>query len=144
MKTFTRWMLITILLCLISACSTPEQRQAQELKRQAVQRGAEANRQALLEARCRGYGFELRTTGFAQCMMKLDQAEQQAAQQQKQRAELESRCGLVQAQAHFTPGKSIQDAVNAGNACMAGLPPPASTQVICQRQGPNEVYCFSQ
>jgi hypothetical protein len=144
MKTFIRWILTAILLCQISACSTPEQLRAQELKRQAVLRGAEANRQALLEARCRGYGFELRTTGFAQCMMKLDQADRQAAQAESQRRELESRCGLVQAQAHFTPGKSIQDAVDAGNACMAGLPPPRSNQVICRREGRDEFYCFSQ
>lgn len=76
--------------------------------------------------------------------MKLDQAEQQAELQKKQRAELESRCSLVQAQAHFTPGKSIQEAVNAGNACLAGLPAPISTNIICQRQGVNEVYCFRQ
>ncbi len=129
---------------LITACTTPEQRYAQERQKQAQLQAAMAQRQASLEARCRGYGFELRTTAFAQCLMKLDQAEQQAAQQKKQRDELESRCGFVQAQAHFTPGKSIQDAVNAGNACLAGLPPPAATRVICQRQGPNDVYCFSQ
>jgi hypothetical protein len=143
MKTFTTWMLTGILLCQISACSTPEQRQAQELKRQAVQRGAEANRQASLEARCRGYGFELRTAGFAQCMMKLDQADQQTAFQNMQREDLEYRCGLVQAQALLTPGNSIQAGVDAGNACMAGMPPPV-TRVICQRQGSNDVYCFSQ
>ena len=67
MKTFTRWILTAILLCQIAACSTPEQRQAQERQRQAVERAAQAQRIASLEARCRGYGFELRTTGFAQC-----------------------------------------------------------------------------
>ena len=144
MKTFTRWILTAILLCQIAACSTPEQRQAQERQRQAVERAAQAQRIASLEARCRGYGFELRTAGFAQCMMKLDQADRQTAQAESQRRELESRCGLVQAQAHFTPGKSIQDAVDAGNSCMAGLPPPRSNQVICRREGRDEFYCFSQ
>jgi len=129
---------------LITACATPEQRYAQERQRQALQQAASAQRQASLEARCRGYGFELKTPEFAQCMMKLDQVEQQAAQQQKQRAELESRCGLVQAQAHFTPGNSIQEAVEAGEACMAGMPPPRSNRFICRREGRDEVYCFSQ
>ena len=134
-------------MALITACTTPEQRYAQERQRQAQQQAAMAQRQASLEARCRGYGFELRTTAFAQCLMKLDQAEQQAAQQQKQRAELESRCGLVQAQAHFIPGNSIQEAVEAGEAgeaCMAGMPPPRSNRFICRREGRDEVYCFSQ
>ena len=137
-------LLVSAVLLSISACTTPEQRYAQERQRQGQQKAAIAQRQASLEARCRGYGFELKTTAFAQCLMKLDQAEQQAAQQQKQRAELESRCGLVQAQAHFTPGTSIQDAVEAGNACMAGMPPPRSNRVICRREGRDEVYCFSQ
>ena len=79
MKTFTRWILTTILLCQISACSTPEQRQAQERQRQAVERAALAQRVASLDARSRGYGFELKTTGFAQCVMKLDQADRQTA-----------------------------------------------------------------
>ena len=129
---------------LIAACVTPEQRYAQEQRRQAEQRAAYAQRQALLESRCRGYGFEQRTTAFAQCLMKLDQAERQVEFQIKQRDELESRCGLVQAQAHFTPGISILEAVDAYNTCMAGLPPPRSNRVICRREGRDEVYCFSQ
>lgn len=134
---------------LITACTTPEQRYAQERQRQAQQQAAMAQRQASLEARCRGYGFELKTPGFAQCMMKLDQADRQTAQAQSQRRELESRCELAQAQGLLAPtstgsfGESAQRGAAAYNACMAGLPPPA-TRVICQRQGPNEAYCFSQ
>jgi hypothetical protein len=135
---------------LITACTTPEQRYAQERQKQAQLQAAMAQRQASLEARCRGYGFELRTTAFAQCLMKLDQAEQQAESQKKQRAELESRCEFAKAQGWLAPtttgsfGEGAQRAAAAYNACMAGLPPPTSTRVICQRQGPNDVYCFSQ
>jgi hypothetical protein len=133
----------------ITACTTPEQRYAQEQRAQVVQRGVEARRQASLDIRCRGYGFELGTTGFAQCMMKLDQAERQTANAQSQRRELESRCELAKAQGLLAPtatgsfGESAQRGAAAYNACMAGLPPPV-TRVICQRQGQNEVYCFSQ
>jgi len=134
----------------ITACTTPEQRYAQELRNQALQRGVEARRQASLDIRCREYGFELRTPGFAQCMMKLDLAERQAAQALSQRKVLESRCGLAETQGWLAPtatgsfGEGAQRAAAAYNACMAGLPPPRSTNIICQRQGPNDVYCFSQ
>ena len=140
---------LTVLLG-ISACSTPEQRYAQEQRKQAELRAAAEQRQRALQGRCRGYGFELKTPGFAQCMMKLDQAERQAAQAQSQRKEQESRCGLAEAQGWLAPtatgsfGESAQRATAAYNACMAGLPPPRSTNIICQRQGPNDVYCFSQ
>ena len=150
MKTFTRWILTAILLCQIAACSTPEQRQAQERQRQAVERAAQAQRIASLEARCRGYGFELRTSGFAQCMMKLDQADRQTAQAESQRRELESRCELARAQGYGAPtmtggwSESLQNGTNAYSACMAGLPPPRSNQVICRREGRDEFYCFNQ
>ena len=129
---------------LVTACATPEQRYAQERQKQALQPAAMAQRQASLEASCRGYGFELKTNGFAQCIMQLDQVQQQAAQQQKQRAELESRCGLVQAQALLTHGNSIQEAVEAGEACMAGMPPLRSNRFICRREGRDEAYCFRE
>jgi hypothetical protein len=58
------------------------------------QQSAMAQRQAFLEARCRGYGFELKTPGFAQCMMKLDQAERQAAQAQSKRKYWDPDAGL--------------------------------------------------
>lgn len=142
-------LLVSAVLLSISACTTPEQRYAQELRAQAVQRGVEARRQASLDISCRGYGFELGTAGFAQCMMRLDQAERQTAQIQSQRRELESRCELARAQGLLAPtatggfGESVQRGTAAYNACMAGLPPPV-TRVICQRQGANEAYCFSQ
>jgi hypothetical protein len=134
----------------ITACTTPEQRYAQEQRAQVVQRGLEARRQASLDIRCRGYGFELGTTGFAQCMMKLDQAERQTAQAQNQRKELESRCGLAEAQGWLAPtatgsfSEGAQRAAAAYNACMAGLPTPKSNRVICRREGRDEVYCFNQ
>ena len=149
MQTLKIGLLVSAVLLSISACSTPEQRQAQERQRQAVERAALAQRVASLDARCRGYGFELRTTAFAQCVMKLDQADRQVAQAQSQRKELESRCGLAKAQGWLAPtatgsfGEGAQRATAAYNACMAGLPPPV-TRVICQRQGANEAYCFSQ
>jgi hypothetical protein len=136
-------------LSFISACTSPYQRIMQEEHRKAEQRAVNQQQQVSLEARCRGYGFELKTPGFAQCMMKLDQADRQTAQAQSQRRELESRCELAQAQGLLAPtstgsfGESAQRGAAAYNACMAGLPPPA-TRVICQRQGPNEAYCFSQ
>lgn len=135
---------------LIAACVTPEQRYAQEQRRQAEQRAAYAQRQALLEGRCRGYGFEQRTAAFAQCLMKLDQAEQQVEFQIKQRAELESRCGLAEAQGWLGPSatgsfaEAAQRAAAAHSACMAGLPPPSSGRFICRREGRDGAYCFSQ
>lgn len=141
--------LASVVLLSVSACTTPEQRYAQERQKQVQQQAVMAQRQASLEARCRGYGFEIKTPGFAQCMMKLDQADRQTAQAQSQRRELESRCELAQAQGLLAPtstgsfGESAQRGAAAYNACMAGLPPPV-TRVICQRQGPNEAYCFSQ
>ena len=150
MQTLKISLLVSAVLLSISACSTPEQRQAQERQRQAVERAALAQRVASLDARCRGYGFELRTTAFAQCVMKLDQADRQAEFAQRQRQELESRCGIAEAQGWVAPtrtgsfGEGAQNAMAARNACLAGLPPPRSTNIICQRQGPNDVYCFSQ
>jgi hypothetical protein len=121
----------------------------QNSTRPAVQQRAFTPMEAALEARCRGYGFESQSAGIAQCMLQLDQAERQAAQAQSQRKELESRCGLAEAQGWLAPtatgsfGEGAQRAAAAYNACMAGLPPPV-TRVICQRQGANEAYCFSQ
>jgi len=121
----------------------------QNSTRPVVQQRVFTPMEAALEARCRGYGFEPQSAGIAQCMLQLDQAERQAVQAQSQRKELESRCGLAEAQGWLAPtttgsfGEGAQRAAAAYNACMAGLPPPV-TRVICQRQGANEAYCFSQ
>lgn len=121
----------------------------QNSTRPAVQQRTFTPIEAALEARCRGYGFESQSTGIAQCMLQLDQADRQLAQAQRQRKELESRCGLAEAQGWLAPtttgsfAEGAQRAAAAYNACMAGLPTPV-TRVICQRQGPNEAYCFSQ
>jgi hypothetical protein len=149
MKKITALFLACGVLLLISACTTPEQRRFQEQQQQKALRVANQQRQASLEAQCRGYGFEFKTVEFAQCLMKLDQAEQQAVQAQSQRRELESRCELARMRAFSgTTSGQLGDAeingTNALNACMAGLPPPRSNRVICRREGRDEVYCFSQ
>jgi hypothetical protein len=83
-------------------------------------------------------------------MMKLDQADQQTAQAESQRRQLESRCELARAQGLAAPtmtggwGESLQKGNEAYNACMAGLPAPQGTNIICQRQGANDLYCFRQ
>ena len=149
MKKITALFLACGVLALISACATPEQRQFQEQQQQKALGVANQQRQASLEARCRGYGFEFKTVEFAQCLMKLDQAEQQAAQAQSQRRELESRCELARMRAaSATTSGQLGDAAingnNALNACMAGLPPPRSNRFICRREGLKDVYCFNQ
>lgn len=144
------FLLASTVLLAISACTTPEQRQFQEQQRQKALRVEYQQRQASLEARCRAYGFELNSIGFAQCKMKLDQSDQQMAQAQSQRREIESRCELARAQGLAAPtrtggwGEGLQNGNNAYNACLAGLPPPRSNQVICRREGRDEFYCFSQ
>ena len=122
----------------------------QNSTRPAVQQRTFTPMEAALEARCRGYGFESQSAGIAQCMLQLDQAERQSAELQSQRRELESRCELARAQGYLAPtrtggwGEGVQNGTNAYNACMAGLPPPRSNQVICRREGRDEFYCFNQ
>lgn len=72
-------------------------------------------------------------------------------QRQKQmNANRESRCELARAQGLAAPtmtggwGESLQKGNEAYNACMAGLPAPQGTNIICQRQGANDLYCFRQ
>ena len=121
----------------------------QNSTRPAVQQRTFTPMEAALEARCRRYGFESQSAGIAQCMLQLDQAERQSAQLQSQRRELESRCEMARAQGMLAPtmtggwSESLQNGTNAYSACMAGLPPPRSNQVICRREGRDEFYCFS-
>ena len=122
----------------------------QNSTRPAVQQRTFTPMESALEARCRGYGFESQSAGIAQCMLQLDQAERQSAQLQSQRRELESRCEMARAQGYGAPtmtggwSESLQNGTNAYSACMAGLPPPRSNQVICRREGRDEFYCFNQ
>jgi hypothetical protein len=62
----------------ISACTTPEQRYAQEQRKHAELRAEVEQRQRALAGQCRNYGFEPRTTDFSQCLMQLDQVQHQA------------------------------------------------------------------
>ena len=135
---------------LITACTTPQQRYAQEQRKQAELRAAAEQRQRALEGQCRNYGFEPRTTAFSQCLMQLDQAQRQAALALRQSEAQESQCELARSQGLLAPtrtgsfGESLQRGNEAYSACMAGQPVPKSKNIICQRQGPNDVYCFSQ
>jgi hypothetical protein len=148
-KLLTLLLASTVLLS-ISGCTTPEQRYAQEQRKQAELRAAAAQKQRALEGQCRSYGFEPRTTAFSQCLMQLDQAQRQAALAQRQSQAQESQCELARSQGLLAPtrtgsfGESLQRGNEAYNACMAGQPAPRSKNIICQRQGPNDVYCFSQ
>jgi hypothetical protein len=111
--------------------------------------------------RCRAYGFDPKSTSITQCILQLELADQQTAraqsqqrvleaQAQNQRRELESRCGLAEAQGWLAPSagggfaEGAQRAAAAYSACMAGLPPPTSGRVICRREGRDEVNCISQ
>ena len=81
-------------------------------------------------------------------------AQKEAAARQnqinQQRAQLESQCDYVKGQAYLAPTRtgnfweSNNNAMAAYNNCMAGLPPPRSVNVICNRQGSNQIACFSQ
>jgi hypothetical protein len=144
------FLLASTVMLAISACTTPEQRYAQEQRKQAELRAAAEQRQRALAWQCRNYGFEPQTTAFSQCLLQLDQAQQQAALALKQSREQDSRCELARSQQLLAPtgtgsfGEALQRGNNAYNACMSGLPAPRSKNIICQRQGPNDVYCFSQ
>lgn len=64
---------LALLLLVLAGCASQAERQA----RQEAQRQAYAER---LAAQCRAYGFSYGTPEFAQCMMQLDIANQQARQ----------------------------------------------------------------
>lgn len=134
----------------LSGCTTPEQRYVEQQRQAEQARATEERLRQTVQARCRGYGFEPQTTAFSQCVMQLDQAYRQAAMALQARRSLESRCELARSQGLLAPtatgsfGESLQRGNAAYSACMAGLPPPPSTNFICQRQARDQVYCFGQ
>jgi len=144
------FVLASIALLAISACSTPQQQYAQEQRKKAELRAAAEQRQREIEGQCRNYGFEPRTTAFSQCLMQLDQAQRQVALAFSQRKAQESRCEFARSQGLLAPTRtgnfveSLQRGNEAYSACMAGLPPPRSMNIVCQRQGRDQVQCFSQ
>ena len=136
---------------LLLGCATPEQRASraweEEQRRQAVARQF----RDLIDNECRGYGFQPNTNEFANCLMKLDQQVRSNIAAQQARRNLESRCEWSRVQGLLAPTRTgrFEESLSAGTAayanCMAGLPPaPSPTNIICRRQGRDEVYCFNQ
>ena len=157
------FLIIMTLVFLLSACGlTPEaralraeQQRREQLAKIEAERQQEARRKAAIENQCKAYGFAQGTTPYSQCLMKIDAAQQAAAARQaeiaQQRAQLESQCSMIRAQAWQAPTQtgSFFEGLNNSNAaynnCMAGLPPPPQRlNVICNKQGLDQIYCFSQ
>ncbi len=142
-----------VALCAFGAlmgCSTPEERYAEQQRQAEQRRATEERLRRTVETRCRGYGFAPQTTAFSQCLMQLDQAFRQAAMALQARRNLESQCESARGQTLLMPtptgnfGEALQRGNAAYSACMAGLPPPPSMNFVCQRQSPDQVYCFSR
>ena len=114
----------------------------------------EAQRRVDIEKQCEGYGFKKQSTAFSQCVMQIDVAQRAVKERQakldQERAQRESSCKLLQAQAYLAPtrtgsfAESNDKAMAAYSNCMAGLPPQQSLNVICNKQGKDQLYCFSQ
>jgi len=146
----------------LSSCAvSPEERarRAERVRieaeaRLAAERQKEYQRMAAIENQCSSYGFVKGAVSFSECVMRIDIAQKEAAARQsqinQQRAQLESQCDYVKGQAYLAPTRtgnfweSNNNAMAAYNNCMAGLPPPRSINVICNRQGSNQIACFSQ
>jgi hypothetical protein len=155
---------ILVICCLaaLSSCAvSPEERarraeraRIEEEAKLAAERQKEYQRRAAIESQCLSYGFSKGTVSFSECVMKIDVAQKEAAARQsqinQQRAQLESQCDYIKGQAYLAPTRtgnfweSNNNAMAAYNNCMAGLPPPRSVNVICNRQGSNQIACFSQ
>jgi len=155
---------ILAILCLValSSCAvSPEERarraeraRIEEEAKLAAERQKEYQRMAAIENQCSSYGFVKGAVSFSECIMKIDIAQKEAAARQsqinQQRAQLESQCDYVKGQAYWAPTRTgnflerPNNAMAAYNNCMAGLPPPRSVNVICNRQGSNQIACYSQ
>jgi len=162
MKYLLKIIITTTILLSISACGLTPQQQARKAERERMEmrakveqiRRAEANRMSNNENQCHSYGFTKGSVPFSQCLMKLDTAQQEAQAKQRQvdaqRSQLQSQCLLVQSQVYAAPTRtgsfweSQNNASAAYNNCMAGLPPPRQINVICSRQGRDQVFCSSQ
>lgn len=134
----------------LNGCATPEQLASQEREREARIRAAAENLHRAIEGKCRAYGFQPGTNAFASCVMQLDQLSQQQIAANRARAQQESNCMAAMGQGFLAPtqtgsfGEGLGRASSAYQNCMAGLPPPRSTNIICTRQGSDSVYCFTQ
>jgi hypothetical protein len=136
---------------LLVGCATPEERARQARIEAQAARAAAEQRRAALEGQCRGYGFEPRSQGMANCLMQLDQAQRRAVQARRQQEELESRCELARANALLSPGRTgsfgeaAQRSTEAYSACVDGRSPPRGPiNVVCRRSGLNDIYCQEQ
>lgn len=169
MKNHCRLGHLLLISMIIVGCSTPEQghfRQLQEQKRLRVeeQKKIEAantqqrieqiraqHRMELMERRCKSYGFEPKTSAYANCFMQLDQAdralERQNAAAAEARKALESRCGLEQAQIYLDSrnnggfADTQMRASAAWERCLSGSPPPPSLDLDCERRSGNQLAC---
>jgi hypothetical protein len=127
--------------CLAAARKSDEQK-VQNQRDSAIRRS--------LDRKCVGFGFEPSTTAFSNCLMQLDLQLRSALAAKKSREELVERCELARLQAFAAPsrsggaGEALQNANDAFERCMAGLPPAKSLNIICTRQEKDRVYCFSQ
>jgi hypothetical protein len=114
---------------------------------QATQIRSDADRQ------CAGYGFVSGTTPFAQCVMQIDIAQRAALERRQQverlRSQRYSQCKLEEGQMWLEPGRGdfFQTATRVRQrfeSCMAGLPPPPSIDVICNRVSRDQISCSSR
>jgi hypothetical protein len=102
---------------------------------------------------CAGYGFVSGTTPFAQCVMQIDIAQRAALEKRQQaerlRSQRYSQCKLEEVQIWLEPGGGdfFQTATRVQRrfeSCMAGLPPPPSIDVLCNRVGRDQISCSSR
>jgi hypothetical protein len=142
--------LICISLGVLSGCASKEQRAAQERERQARIKAAAENLHRAIEGKCRSYGFQHGTNAFSSCVMQLDLISQETIAASRARAQQEANCSAAMGQGFLAPtrtggfGESLGHASAAYQNCMAELPPQRSRNVICTRQGKDEVHCFTQ
>ena len=142
--------LASLVLAAISGCATPEQIAAEQRRKAEQQNAARAQMRLAIEGKCRSYGFTAGTTAFSNCLMQMDQQVQAALREARARSELESQCDMARAQGLAAPtrtggfGESVQNGNVAYANCMAGLPSSQPKNIVCQRQGKDDVYCFSQ
>lgn len=100
-------------------------------------------------SRCAQYGFETGTNAFAQCLMQMDIVQRQINAENQARVNLERKCqfarsnGFAQQTRTGSFIESLGLATQAYNNCMAGLPPPNSGIINCNKSGDN-ITCFAQ
>jgi len=105
--------------------------------------------QETADSRCDQYGFQKGTNAYAQCLMQIDIAQRQMNAEIQSRANRHNSCQMAKANAYLQPTRtgnffeSQQLADQTYNNCMAGLPPPKSGLINCNKSGDN-ITCFAQ